>query len=226
MTETVGLMKPLFAMGCNYGDLDNDGFLDFYLGTGEPNMQAVIPNRMFRNDAGKRFQDVTTSGGFGHLHRGHAISFADIDNDGDQDIYAVMGGAYEGSIFPNLLFENPGTENNRITLQLEGVRSNRSAIGVRIRISVQKDGEMVDIYRTVSTGGSFGSNPLRQEIGLGAAEAISKIEIRWPASETVQVFEDVPINRSYRIVEDASRLQRVNTKEHVLDKMHVRNFPQ
>ena len=213
VTEEMGLNKPLFTMGCNYGDLDNDGFLDFYLGTGEPDMQAVIPNRMFRNDNGKKFQDVTTAGGFGHLHRGHGVSFADLDNDGDQDIYAVMGGAYEGSFFPNLLFENPGMNNNWITLKLEGSRSNTSAVGSRIRITVSSIYGTRDIYKTVSTGSSFGSNPLRQEIGLGDATTIEQIEIFWPISGEEQVFNDVEINKIYKVIENATDLIPLTLKK-------------
>ncbi|MEM8894544.1 MAG: VCBS repeat-containing protein, partial [Bacteroidota bacterium] len=96
VSKEVDLNRILFAMAANFGDLDNDGWLDLYLGTGDMDYASVIPNRMFRNAGGKHFQDVTTSGGFGHIQKGHAISFGDIDNDGDQDIYAVMGGAFEG----------------------------------------------------------------------------------------------------------------------------------
>jgi len=55
---------------------------------------------MFPNNGGKVFQDVTTSGGFGHLQKGHAIAFGDIDNDGDEDIFEEMGGAYSGTPIP------------------------------------------------------------------------------------------------------------------------------
>ena len=86
VTAKAGLALPLFTMGCNFGDLDNDGFPDFYLATGEPELRSIIPNRMFRNDGGRGFQEVTASGGFGHLQKGHGIAFGDIDDDGDQDI--------------------------------------------------------------------------------------------------------------------------------------------
>lgn len=201
VTDKAGLNKPLYTMGCNFGDLDNDGYLDFYLGTGEPSFQAVIPNRMFRNDAGKRFQDVTTAGGFGHLHRGHAVSFADIDNDGDQDVHIVMGGAYEGSVFPNLLFENPGTENHWIALALEGAKGPKCAIGSRIKITVKTEKGTRDIYKTVNSGGSFGANSLRQHIGLGAASAIQAVQITWAASGTVQTLTGLEINNFYKVVE-------------------------
>ena len=73
-------------MGANFGDLDNDGWLDAYFGTGMPDMRTLLPNRMMRNDGGTRFVDVTSSGGFGTVQKGHGISFGDIDHDGDQDI--------------------------------------------------------------------------------------------------------------------------------------------
>ena len=67
VTKQVHLDRAILAMGAGFGDLDNDGWLDIYLGTGASDLEALLPNRMFRNDGGKNFQDVTTSGGFGHL---------------------------------------------------------------------------------------------------------------------------------------------------------------
>src|SRR4029077_18007143 len=69
VTAQMGLSHVLVAMGANFGDLDNDGFLDFYLGTGNPDLDTIIPNRMFRNDEGLRFQDVTSAGGSGTFRK-------------------------------------------------------------------------------------------------------------------------------------------------------------
>ncbi|MFK8012070.1 MAG: FG-GAP repeat domain-containing protein, partial [Marinicellaceae bacterium] len=101
VTEQLGLKQPLLAMGANYGDINNDGFLDMYIGTGSPDFRTIVPNRMFINNYALSFHDVTTATVTGHLQKGHGISFADLDNDGDQDIYAVMGGAYTGDFFQN-----------------------------------------------------------------------------------------------------------------------------
>ena len=66
---------------------------------------------MFRNDGGKRFQDVTTAGNFGHLQKGHGIAFGDVDNDGDQDVFEEMGGASSADQAYSALYENPGNAN-------------------------------------------------------------------------------------------------------------------
>ena len=212
VSRAAGLTKILVSMGANFGDLDNDGYLDFYVGTGDPDLRNVSPNRMFRNADGKFFQEVTTSGNFGHLQKGHGISFGDIDHDGDQDIYTVMGGAYECDHYLNSLFLNPGHGNAWITLKLVGDRSNRAAIGARIKVTVSTPLGPKDMYKTVNSGGSFGASPLRQEIGLGNAEAIEQLEITWPASDQKQIFREVPMRRFFRIEEGESTLMPLEVK--------------
>lgn len=212
VTKPANLYKVLHAMGSNFGDLDSDGYLDFYIGTGDPDLATLIPNRMFRNAGGRVFQDVTTAGGFGHLQKGHAIAFADIDHDGDQDIYADMGGAFTGDTYRNALFENPGFGHHWIVLKLEGAQSNRSAIGAKIKVTVATPAGPRTIYRTVCSGGSFGASPLRQEIGLGKAQAIETIEISWPATKQTQVFRNVAMDQFLRIQEGNATPVRLDLK--------------
>jgi hypothetical protein len=195
-----GLSLPTFTMGANFGDIDNDGFLDMYLGTGDPMYESLFPNRLFRNAQGRAFQDVTTSANVGHIQKGHGIAFGDIDNDGDQDIYAVLGGAFPGDIFHNSLFINPGHGNRWLTLVLEGTRSNRPAIGARVRVAVQTAAGKRDVYVTVGSGGSFGASPLRQEIGLGVAEAIEFVEVGWPGADNLR-YTGIETDRAWRIIE-------------------------
>ncbi|PHN04231.1 CRTAC1 family protein [Flavilitoribacter nigricans] len=198
-----GLTEPVTTMGCNFGDLDNDGYLDFYVATGDPSFFSIVPNKMYRNVAGKTFEDVTFSGGFGHIQKGHAVGFGDLDMDGDQDIYAVMGGAYEGDTFQNILFENPvGNQNNWINIVLEGSTSNRSAIGARIIATIEEDGVCRKIYHTVGSGASFGGNSLMAEIGLGKAGSITTLEVIWPnKARTSSIFTSVEVNKVFRIIE-------------------------
>jgi len=177
-----------------------------YLGTGFPQYEGLVPNVMYWNRGGKRFADVTTAGGFGHLQKGHAIAFADLDRDGDQDVFAEMGGAFKGDAFGNALFRNPGFGNHALTLVLVGVQSNRSAIGARIRCDLVEDGTTRSVYRHVSSGGSFGASPLRQAIGLGRAEQVDVLVIEWPTSGLVQTFRDVPAGRTFRVTEGVDEL--------------------
>ncbi len=201
VTVAVGLDRLMVGMGSNFGDLDNDGFLDMYLGTGDPDYRMLIPNLMFRNAGGERFQDVTSSGGFGHLQKGHGVSFGDLDADGDQDLYHVTGGAFEGDTFPNALYLNPGHGNRWLTLRLEGVASNRAAIGARIAVTAATPDGDREVHVTVGAGGSFGGSSLQQEIGLGAATAVRRVAVTWPATGETDVYADVALDRAYRVRE-------------------------
>ena len=204
------LTRPTLPMGSNFGDLDGDGYLDFYLGTGDPLYEMLMPNVMYQNLEGKRFADVTTSGGFGHLQKGHAVVFADLDNDGDQDIFEQLGGAFPGDKFNDALYENPGFQNHWITIHVIGIHGNRSAIGARIRIDVVEDDTTRTIYKHVNSGGSFGANPLRQTIGLGRAKGIERLEIFWPTTGRTQTFRNIPMDQTIRIVEGVSECMTVS----------------
>jgi tetratricopeptide (TPR) repeat protein len=202
VTESVQLDYPATPMGANFGDLNNDGYCDFYLATGNTPYSEIRPNVMFLNDRGKRFQNVTMAGGFGHLQKGHGVSFADIDNDGDQDVYVQLGGAYPGDRYNDALFENPGFQNHFVALKLEGRRSNRCAIGARVRLDItEKSGEQRSIFHTVSSGSSFGANPFRQVIGIGTATKVDRLHISWPLPDVSQEFFNVVGDKSYRCIE-------------------------
>jgi len=213
VSKAMRLDRVILAMGANFGDLDNDGWLDIYLGTGDPAFEALLPNRMFRNNEGKNFQDITTSGGFGHLQKGHGIAFGDMSNNGNEDVFEVMGGALPGDSYQSALYENPGHPGNHwITLELQGVQTNRSAFGARIALSVRNGKNKRRIYRTVGYGSSFGGNPVRQHIGIGPANEIDEIEIMWPVSGTTQRFSHVAADQAFHITEGKDVLTPVHYK--------------
>ncbi len=211
VTAEVGLEKLLLTMGSNFGDLDNDGFLDFYAGTGDPNLRALMPNRMFRNAGGERFQEVTMTGRFGNIQKGHGVSFADLNHNGQQDIHVAMGGFLKGDTYQNLFFENPGTEHGWIQLQLRGATSDHYGVGARIMVEVREDaGGFRQIHRTVGSGSSFGGNPFRVHIGLGSAESVERLVVHWPTSGITQEFTGVEGGRILEVEEGSDALRALN----------------
>jgi len=207
VSAEVHLDRVILTMGANFGDLDNDGWLDLYLGTGDSTYQALLPNRMFRNDGGLRFQDVTTAGDFGHLQKGHGIAFADLHRSGFEDVFEEMGGAQPGDGYQSALYRNPGNKNHWVTLKLEGVRSNRAAFGARIDVTVKDAyGAMRHIFRTVGFGSSFGGNPLEQLIGIGAALIVNDVVVTWPATGVTDQMKNVAVDRRYSLREGDGKL--------------------
>jgi hypothetical protein len=143
VTRKAGLDLDFAAMGNNFGDFDGDGFLDFYLGTGDPELATLVPNCMMKNVGGKRFAEVTGSSGTGHLQKGHGVACGDWKRDGNTDLFVEMGGAVPGDRYHNVLFLNPGHGNNWLTVKLVGRKANRPAIGARIKV-VEGRGTAVD----------------------------------------------------------------------------------
>jgi hypothetical protein len=199
-TEDFGLRRVVTTMGANFGDLDDDGWLDMYLGTGFPSYAALMPNVMYRNVDGERFEDVSAAGGFGHLQKGHGVVFADLDDDGDQDVFEEMGGAYAGDSFLDALYENPGHGNRWLRLHLVGEGGNRSAMGARVSATFLEHGRERSVHRLVGTGGSFGSSPLSVHLGLGQASDLSQVRVRWPSGR-VQVWEGLSLDGAVRLAE-------------------------
>ncbi|HZY79059.1 MAG TPA: CRTAC1 family protein [Cyclobacteriaceae bacterium] len=214
VAKELGLNKVTFSMGGNFGDIDNDGYLDMYLGTGNPQYQSLVPNKMYKNMGGKAFADVTNSARVGHLQKGHGVSFADLDNDGDQDIHIEMGGAFAGDAYPNSFFLNPGqNDNNWIAISLEGKDSNRDGIGARIKVTIIEDGLRRTIFRDLNSGGSFGASPLRREIGLGKATRIEDLEIIWPGTNVIQRFKYLKPNQFIKIREGSTTVEQIPLKK-------------
>jgi hypothetical protein len=212
VAEGAGISKVLYGMGLNYGDLDNNGYIDFYVGTGTTTLNSLMPNRLFVHN-GKQYEDITNNG-FGHLQKGHGIAFTDFDNDGDQDIAEVMGGSYVGDRAYNTFFENKGNNNKWITLKLAGTTCNKSAIGSCIKVDVQMmDGSKKTFYHTVNTGSSFGSQSLQQEIGLGNAKTIEAVQIKWALpNASWETITGCSLNNHYKITQGKAQAEAWSRK--------------
>jgi hypothetical protein len=198
VSKASGLDMAMAPMGSNFGDFDGDGFLDFYLATGAPTYSMLVPNRMFKNVQGQRFADITLSSSTGHLQKGHGVACGDWDRNGSLDLFVQMGGAMPGDRARSLFFQNPCRGHHWITVRLVGQKSNRPGIGARIKVTLSS-GQA--IYRHVTSGSSFGANPLQQTIGLGAADRIETLEVYWPTTRTTQVFRDVPVDGAVEVTE-------------------------
>jgi hypothetical protein len=214
VTAKVGLDRVFMPMGTNFGDVDNDGFLDMYLGMGNPSLGSLTPHELLRNDDGKRFVDITASSGTGELHKGHGIAFADLRRNGLMDIITENGGAIPAEKHTLRLFQNPGNRNDWLNVRLVGVKSNRTAIGAKIHVTVQNAGRAPrSIWRTVGETSSFGGNPTEQHIGLGPDAKIVTIDIFWPASGTRQHFAQADKNTFIQIKEFDSGITKLVRKQ-------------
>jgi hypothetical protein len=202
VTIDVGLDRAMAPMGSNFGDVDNDGFLDIYLGTGDMSYEGLDVNLMFRNLEGLGFEDVTVSSGTGHLQKGHGVSFADYDSDGDLDLFVELGGATPGDQGYNALFRNPVKGRHWLKVKLVGTRTNCAAIGASIRVDLDTaDGRKRSIHRTVGNNSSFGGNSLVETIGLLDATRVASLTVSWPTSRTTQTFKDLAADQAIEITE-------------------------
>ena len=194
------LYFPTGTMGGGVADLDNDGYLDVYLGTGDPQISRLEPNRLFRNNGDGTFADLTNFVGFARPgNKGHGVAFVDIDNDGALDIFAQLGGHYPGDHTYNAFYHNlKASQNHWLEVELRGVKSNRMAIGAQLTV---KAGGLT-VYREVKGSEGFGStSTFRQHFGLGKNAKVDSLEIRWP-SGTKHLFTALDANQIITLKED------------------------
>lgn len=194
---------PFVKWGTGLVDLDNDGWPDNFVSTGhvddnrrqlgQPVDYEQIP-LLFRNLGGKRFKLSTREAGpyFDTTHVGRGVAFGDLDNDGDIDIVVN-----EKDRHAAVLRNDTPTSNHWIRLVLEGTRSNRDAVVVRVEVDT---GERV-IHRQRKGGVSLesASDP-RLLIGVGEVPVLKKITIRWPSGH-VTTQENVKTDQEYKIRE-------------------------
>lgn len=173
-----------------WGDVDNDGDLDVLIATdGTPNIT------LYRNNGNGGFLAAQLAGSADTTVCG--IGLADYDNDGDLDM------ATNGPLGGRALFRNDNLAAGRhwIAFKLNGVNSNRSAIGARIRVKSTLNGQSVWQLREVLAHNSFQTqSDLRQHFGLKDALNIDSVEISWPSGLT-QFFGALAADRIYRITE-------------------------
>ncbi len=210
VSNFVGIAEPtkhVLSFGGGFFDYDNDGWLDLFIANGHvyPEVEKTVPeihykqiNSLFHNDGTGKFVEVTKGAGEGFRtpYAGRGAAFADFDNDGNLEMVVANNGD------PPLLMRNSGgTGNHFINLMLVGTKSNRDAMGARIRL---RAGGLTQI-REISGGGSYLSqSDLRAHFGLGQNTRAETIEVWWP-SGLHQAFRDLEADEFYAIEEGKDR---------------------
>jgi hypothetical protein len=179
-------------------DYNNDGWKDLYSANGdvddlEPN--ARQHDTIFENRDGKEFLDVTREMGGDFLRAGYqrGSAFADLNNDGFLDIVVTSLNQK-----PRILFNSAGTGSHWLLLALRGGKSNRDAIGAKIKVTTPS-GRTLHNHVTVSVG-FMSSSDRRVHFGLGRETSASSVEIRWPSGIT-QKLTEVPADRILEVEE-------------------------
>jgi hypothetical protein len=199
----LGKHTQYLGWGCGFFDMDNDGWADILICNGHvyPEVEQLRTEAgyaqrklLYRNLRNGRFEDVSTDAGPGisvpSASRGCA--FGDFDNDGDIDVVVNTVNDY-----PQLLRCDQKIGNNWLKVRTIGTKSNRSGIGARLRCVTHPAGETkahAQIDEVRSGGGYFSQNDLRVHFGIGKAEKVDLLEIRWP-SGLIEKVENIKPNQ-------------------------------
>jgi enediyne biosynthesis protein E4 len=203
MQAGLGINTRYVGFGVGFFDFDNDGRKDIFIANGHVYPQIANrkihltyrqPRLLYRNLGGGRFADVSASAGpaITTPNLGRGCAFGDLNNDGRVDIVVNnLDGA------PSVLHNDEANSNNWLIVKCLGTRSNRSAIGARVRVVASGRAQIDEV---LSGSGYYSQNDLRLHFGLGAAAVVELVEVKWP-SGAVQSLRGVKVNQVLRIEE-------------------------
>ena len=226
ISKETGTCATLWGWAAKFGDFDNDGWQDLFVvnglrSAGKENYIPVLLNlitkpgvdftdlanwpaigdmtwsgyqkkKMFRNLGGQAFKEISASAGVDNDKDGRGIAMGDFDNDGRLDLFQTN--ADQPALFYRGVSEGIG---NWVQLRLTGTKSNRDAIGARIRLTA---GGLTQI-REIDGGNGYASQSMRRaHFGIGKATKVDSVEIRWPSGKT-EKFGAIPVNAATHIVE-------------------------
>ena len=231
VSKETNTCATLWGWSAKFGDFDNDGWLDLFVvnglrsGSKDNYIPVLLPmittpgidftdvrnwpkigemtwsgyqkKKMFHNLAGQAFKEISAEAGVDNDRDGRGIGMADFFNDGKLSLY--QANADQDSIFYRNVSEGVG---NWVEFKLTGTKSNRDAIGARIRITA---GGLTQIREIDGGNGYAGQSMKRAHFGIGTAARIDAVEIRWP-SGTVQKLAPPPVNQIVKVTEGKSTL--------------------
>ncbi|MCL4177363.1 MAG: immunoglobulin domain-containing protein [Verrucomicrobia bacterium] len=192
---TIPLGLTLQTYVASWADYDNDGDLDLFITRG---FDTTTTNLFYANNGDGTFTQVTLGSLANHPGRSVGAAWADYDNNGFQDLFVT---SHAG--FPEVLYRNHGNGNHWISFKLVGTRSNRSAIGTKVRVQATIFGKTTWQMREIS-GGNYVQNDLRPHFGLGDAPRATTVRVQWP-SGTVEEFSNLARDQFHTIVEPSLR---------------------
>jgi hypothetical protein len=209
LASGLGVETRFTGWGAGIVDLDNDGYPDLFLVTGNvyPELERKLagypyktPRVVFRNLRNGKFEELIEAAGPGveAPHSSRGCAFGDFDNDGDLDVLIVNLNEP-----PSLLRNDVRGNNHWLKVKLHGTRSNRSAIGARVLL---RYGDKQQVQEVISQSSYFSSNDPRLHFGLGTADT-ADLDVRWP-NGAKQTFRKLAADQLIVIREDSPDLER------------------
>ncbi len=207
VSPQIGLGRPSFpfvAWGTRFFDVDSDGDQDLFVANGHTYPQVeerewderyAQRNQLFINTGSGRFREPdSVSYGLALARSSRGAAFGDLDNDGDIDV--VVSNVDDS---PTILRNDTLRRGHWLTVRLVGKSPNEPAIGARVTAVLPGR----KFRREVRSGGSYLSqNDLRLHFGLGPAQRLDRLLVRWPDGKE-QVLEDLPVDRFLTVTRPA-----------------------
>ncbi len=210
----IGVETRYISWGAGIVDLDNDGYPDLFMVSGSvyPEVERKLPQyanknprSVFRNLGNGTFEELVEQAGPGvaEAHCSRGCAFGDFDNDGDVDILIINLNEP-----PSLLRNDLKGNQNWLKVKLEGVKSNRSAIGARVLV---RYGGKVQAQAVLSQSSFYSSNDPRLHFGLGASTT-AQVEVYWP-NGLVEQFPGIKANQWLKLREGSGARPRAGGED-------------
>jgi enediyne biosynthesis protein E4 len=206
----LGVNRKYVGFGVDFADLDNDGWKDIFIANGHVYSQIATrklhlsyrqPRVIYRNLGNGRFEDVSAGAGAAIRtpNLGRGCAFGDFDNDGDVD---VIVNNLDGP--PTLLRNDSRTGNHSIVIKCVGTRSNRSAVGARVKVATAAHAQIDEV---MSGSSYYSQRDFRLHFGLGRATRADSVEVSWPSGGK-EAFQDLPADHLFVIQEGKGIVSR------------------